>query len=333
MLVDFTPAHPLPTVPPPSGGAITDPADNGNVYNNKLTVDGPNFVGQSLCGGFTAGAGNVTGNTVVVKNAAAIWGDAYIYGGFSAQGNATGNTVILGGNNYYGGYTGMRRHGLVYGGGGNNPSADHTTGNTLRVQGRLNGAYSISNFEKIEFDLTGLLLNGDWQLSLRADGPAFEWSNIKITELDAWLTALAANNINSIAIAPFASGGGVLTLTNYAPTFFNRGDYEVRKRADTTGTGTVNNIYTIFVEANRFQRYTNIVGVAARFAIQTCARLVSTKQTHRAKKAKAVGRLAFVAAQICRSLRQSVAHRFLTHSVYRFGSRCFGKRSLIESHL
>ena len=79
VLVDFTPAHPLPTVPPPSGGAITDPADNGNVYNNKLTVDGPNFVGQSLCGGFTAGAGNVTGNTVVVKNAANIWGDAYIY--------------------------------------------------------------------------------------------------------------------------------------------------------------------------------------------------------------------------------------------------------------
>ena len=253
VLVDFTPAHPLPTVPPPSGGAITDPADNGNVYNNKLTVDGPHFAGQSLCGGFTAGAGNVTGNTVVVKNAAAIWGDAYVYGGFSAQGNATGNTVILGGNNYYGGYTGMRRHGLVYGGGGNNPSADHTTGNTLRVQGRLNGAYSISNFEKIEFDLTGLLLNGDWQLSLREDGPAFEWSNIKITELDDWLTALAANHINSIAIAPFASGGGVLTLTNYAPTFFNRGDYEVRKRADTTGTGTVNNIYTIFVEANRFQ--------------------------------------------------------------------------------
>lgn len=253
MLVDFTPAHPLPTVPPPSGGAITDPANNGNVYNNKLTVDGPNFVGQSLCGGFTAGAGNVTGNTVVVKNAANIWGDAYIYGGFSAQGNATGNTVILGGNNYYGGgYNGLRKYGLVYGGGGNNPGADHTTGNTLRIQGKTNGAYLLANFEKLQFDVDTSLNAGEWMLSLR-NSATFGWNNVKTTGLDAWATALAANNVSTVVRSTLSSSASVTLNNYYGPTLIgNRGNYEFGQRAVTNGTGTVN-IYDILFEGNRFQ--------------------------------------------------------------------------------
>ena len=254
VLVDFTPAHPLPTVPPgaPSGGAITDPADNGNVYNNKLTIDGPNFVGQNPCGGFTAGAGNVTGNTVVVKNAAAIWGAVNIIGGYSAQGNATGNTVLLGGNNA----GGMLGHGYIYGGFGNNAGADYTTGNTLRVQG-VNETRSITRFEKMQFDLDANLSSGSTMLTVYRSGfgyNTFDWSNIKVTGLDAWATALAANHVNTPKLELYNAGldGGV-TMTSYAPTMLrNHGDYEFYQTTNASGTGTVW-VRHILLDGNRFQ--------------------------------------------------------------------------------
>ena len=56
VLVDGTPAHPVPPVPI-AGGAITNPSENGNVYNNTLTIDGINLGGSFVFGGYNGGTG------------------------------------------------------------------------------------------------------------------------------------------------------------------------------------------------------------------------------------------------------------------------------------
>ena len=65
VLVDAT--HPAPT-PTIAGNAHDIPAagDNRNVVGNRLTLDGVSP--YIFYGGYTLGAGNATGNTIVFKN-------------------------------------------------------------------------------------------------------------------------------------------------------------------------------------------------------------------------------------------------------------------------
>ena len=80
---------------------------------------------------------------------------------------------------------------------------------------------------------------------------AFDWSNIKVTGLRDWATALAANNVNTPTLTLYS--GVNLTLNNYAPTIVGtRGDYEFGKKANTAGTGTVS-ASILSVDGNRFQ--------------------------------------------------------------------------------
>jgi len=258
--VDGTPAHPMPTVPV-AGGAITNPSDNGNVYNNTLTIDGTANLGLGgtfVFGGYNAGTGNATGNTVIIKNVTADYGggpytgwDNYIYGGFSAHGNATGNTVILAGNNSSGVYSGMTRNSHLIGGEG---TGDILTNNTLRVQGKVNETYVIRSFEKMQFDLDANLNSGDWMLYVRSTSTfgqqTFDWGNIRVTGVRAWATALAANNVYTPTLTLY--NGTVMTLNNYAPALVGtRRDYEFGKRANTAGTGTVS-ASVLSVDSNRF---------------------------------------------------------------------------------
>ena len=258
--VDGTPAHPMPAVPI-AGGAITNPSDNGNVYNNTLTIDGAANLGlswTSVFGGYNAGTGNATGNTVIIKNVTSDYGggpfygaDNYIYGGASGH-DATNNTVILAGNNSSGGYSGMTRNSHLIGGEG---TGDIVTGNTLRVQGKVNETYAIRSFEKMQFDLDANLNSGDWMLYVRSTSTfgqqTFDWGNIRVTGVRAWATALAANNVYTPTLTLYT--GTSLLLNNYAPALVGTcGDYEFGKQANTAGTGTVS-ANVLSIGTNHFQ--------------------------------------------------------------------------------
>ena len=114
---------------------------------NKLTLDGVSTV-AAVYGGYTqSNTGDATENEVVIKNGAT--NNAFVYGGWSANGNATNNTITLTGT------ASTAWHGNIkyYGGFSNNPSADVRTGNTLRVQSKGHKVHDLFNVEKLQFDL------------------------------------------------------------------------------------------------------------------------------------------------------------------------------------
>ena len=132
--------HPAPS--PAAGNAhdIPGATDNRNVTGNKLTVDAVGTYGISIFGGYTAGTGNATGNTVEFTNGAYVnnAGTKWVYGGWSNQGNATNNTVIFNNAGTLG-----TNYGYFFGGFSNNASADKTTGNTLIIKNKNNQALVI----------------------------------------------------------------------------------------------------------------------------------------------------------------------------------------------
>ena len=213
---------------------------------NKLTIDGGTWNGSATAyGGYTkAEVGDSTENEVIFQGNA---GTGAVYGGWADNGNATGNTVTLSGNSpnsYH--YT------SIYGGGSNNSSADVRSGNTLKVTTVGNGAARIDNFEKMKFVLSANIPDGGTMLTGHyGSGLQFDWSNITVTELRAWATALANANVNTPTLTLYT--GPTLILHNYAPTIVGtRGDYEFGKRANTAGTGTVS-ASVLSLDGNRFQ--------------------------------------------------------------------------------
>ena len=73
---------------------------------------------------------------------------AWTYGGYTAgNGKATNNTITLSGTHASAGSNLQLLGGYSAGGG------DARTGNTLRVTTSNNTAYSIENFEKLRFDI------------------------------------------------------------------------------------------------------------------------------------------------------------------------------------
>ena len=237
--------------PMPATGAVYAGTSTmgSTVTNNTLTIEGQDITYRTFYGGYTAGLGNATNNTVAFKNTFAM-NYVFVTGGASGQGNATGNTILLAGNNSTGNLD-------VTGGSSSNVSADVRTGNRLQVQGKLNGVRAIRNFEKMQFDLDSSVASGDIMLSVDSGHfgtQTFDWSNIKVTGLRAWATALAANNVNTPTLTLYSGPG--LTLNNYAPTIVGtRGDYEFGKRASTgtlSGT-TMTGASVLTVDGNRFQ--------------------------------------------------------------------------------
>ena len=207
--------HPAPT-PVAAGNAhdIPGATDNRNVTGNKLTISGETM-GIPLYGGYTQGAGDATHNEVVFKNGALANGN--VYDGWSANGNATHNTITLSG-------TAATWWNAIYhyGGASGNPSADVTTGNLLKVTTKDNHVYGITNFEKMQFDLSSGIASGDTMLQT-AVGQTFDWGNISVTGAADWA---AANGSGSKRITLYTNG--TLTLNNYNVTGTVSGNYENR---------------------------------------------------------------------------------------------------------
>ena len=240
--------------------------------NNKLTIDGLalNSSSTKYYGGYTQSpTGDSTKNEVVLTNMPLFAGSMaynYVYGGWSNQGNATNNTVTLGGtggNNYYS----MYGETFLYGGFSNNSGADARTGNTLKVIAKDSGARSIQNFEKMKFVLGNGIGSGDTMLYVRwPDGgtQTFDWKNITVTGLSDWVTALNAAGTNDPKLTLYT--GAALTLNNYAPRLIeNAGDYEFGTFATggTLASGTMTNATQIKLAGNKFQNVTSPVVDAA----------------------------------------------------------------------
>ena len=235
--------------------------------NNKLTIDGLalNASSTKYYGGYTQSpTGDSTKNEVVLTNMPLFAGSMaynYVYGGWSNQGNATNNTVTLGGtggNNYYS----MYGETFLYGGFSNNSGADARTGNTLKVIAKDSGARSIQNFEKMKFVLGNGIGSGDTMLYVRwQDGgvQTFDWKNITVTGLSDWVTALNAAGTNDPKLTLYT--GAALTLNNYAPRLIeNAGDYEFGTFANgTLASGTMTNATEIKLAGNKFQNVTSPV--------------------------------------------------------------------------
>ena len=142
----------------PIGNAhdIPGATDNRNVVGNKLTLDG--VAPYQSYGGYTAGTGNATNNTIIYKNFVPLNG--YGYAGYSAGGNATNNIAILTNSPAT---TSL----YLYGGASGNGGADVRTGNELRATTKNNNVARIYNFEKLHFDLDSSINSGDYLLYVR----------------------------------------------------------------------------------------------------------------------------------------------------------------------
>ena len=250
------PLHPVPSAPI-AGGAITDGSD-GNVHTNTLTTGGTEIAGLTLYGGYTNGTGDATGNTVIVnKSMNGMNGSTTLYGGWSEQGKATNNTIIL--NNIGSGVIGPYSHVHLYGGGGTS-STDRISGNTLEIRGNDNGVYSINNFEKLRYRLDSTVNSGSTMFWLATGTKTFDWNDITVTGVSDWMTGSPGPKKLTLFDGYFHYGiynyDAYLTLRNYAPVITTEGDYEIGKRAETNGVGTVT-VQRIYFDAKRFQNSTD----------------------------------------------------------------------------
>ena len=233
------------TMPPLlAGGAITNASDSGNVSGNKFTVDGTQIVqgnyGFSLYGGYTAGAGNATANTITFKNSANAYGN-YVggwhgstgYGGYSTGGDATDNTVVLGGvTNTNSAYM------TFYGGGSGIASAEVRRGNTLRVtslNNRINGFY---NFEKLQFDIDTSMPPFSYMLASNwGSNHAFDWSNITVNKMGDWVQANSVPNAgpdSSKSLTLYT--GAALSFTGTPQHYTNDSGFEYGVQTNSAGT-------------------------------------------------------------------------------------------------
>ncbi len=256
VLVDGTPAHPVPAVPI-AGGAITNAADSGNVYGNKLTLDGTttNFNGY-IYGGYNFGTGDAFQNELILKNGASIGSNYHpgyaAYGGWTQNGNATNNTITLEGNSQLS-YWGTH----MYGGWSNNSSADVKTDNRLRLKAKDNYALSINNFEKLEFELDSAVVAGNTILTVSSQNTVqtFDWNKVKVTNAADWSGTTGLKPIT------LYTGPG-LTLDNYDLSKWKNvtadGKFEYGWRSDVTtatpGTPTtITNAAKIYFDRNQFK--------------------------------------------------------------------------------
>ena len=262
--------HTLPSATGVYSGAIyAGTSTLGNTTKkNVLTVDGLDIGYRTLYGGYTQSvAGDSTGNEVVLKNMPGISSTTNIYAGWSKNGKATGNTITLGGAlgnsggsmytkaHLYGGYSG--KTGAT--------AADHTAGNTLQVTAKDSAAWTINNFEKMKFVLGNGIASGDTMLYVYSENArqTFDWSNIAVTGLSDWVTALNAAGTNDPKLTLYA--GAALTLNNYAPRLIeNAGDYEFGTFANgALAAGTMTGATEIKLAGNKFQHVTSPVVDAA----------------------------------------------------------------------
>ena len=220
-----------------SGGSVTGAGNNGNVYGgylshasatgsatgNIITITGGSM--KNVYGGWTAGTGATTGNTVNL--------------GSAANAVASGTTIT----------------GTIYGG-----SKAVATNNTLNVYDSVT-AGNIANFDQINFKATSSHITvGDTLLTLN-DGNAtnLDWNKLHVDNLDS-LNASATSD----RILTLMHNGSNINFSHYS-TQGTRGrihtnDYE----ADITTDGNSATTQNVYLKGYRFQNNTaNHAGGAA----------------------------------------------------------------------
>ena len=247
--------HPAPT-PVAAGNAhdIPGATDNRNVTGNKLTVNGI-LLGRDVIGGYTFGNGDATGNEVIIENGAGLGNNIEGYGGFSANGNATNNTIILNGT-----HPSMAGFAFLSGGRSGNGAADVTTGNTLQIKNKNNGAWAISNFEKMKFVLDSGIASGDtmltvssnsaWQWGAGTRPQTFDWGNIEVENAATWGTGAGVSKRVTLYT------GAALTLNNYSITsaMHTAGNFEYGLSTNTTTpTASTVSATQIYFDRNQFK--------------------------------------------------------------------------------
>ena len=206
---------------------------SGNATGNNVNISGGSVSG-TVHGGYLSHAsatGDATGNTITITGGT--MGD--VYGGFTAgTGATTGNTVNLGSaaNAVASGTT----IGTIYGG---NKSA--AADNTLNVYDSAT-ARNIANFDKINFKATSTHITvGDTLLTLTTGATNFDWNKLHVDNLDNLNSSATSdriltlmhnsNNINLSNYTPTGTRGRIHT-----------NDYEADIATD-GNSATTQNVY------------------------------------------------------------------------------------------
>ncbi|WP_211204857.1 autotransporter outer membrane beta-barrel domain-containing protein [Selenomonas infelix] len=206
---------------------------SGSATGNNVNISGGSVSG-TVHGGYLSHAsatGDATGNTITITGGTM----ADVYGGFTAgTGATTGNTVNLGSaaNAVASGTT----IGTIYGG---NKSA--ATDNTLNVYDSAT-ARNIANFDKINFKATSTHITvGDTLLTLTTGATNFDWNKLHVDNLDNLNSSATSdriltlmhnsNNINLSNYTPTGTRGRIHT-----------NDYEADIATD-GNSATTQNVY------------------------------------------------------------------------------------------
>ena len=150
-------------------------SDGGSATGNKVNISGGTVgTGGTVYGGYISSAtstGSATGNSVTITGGS--MGD--VYGGFTAgTGKTTGNTVNLGdGEDSLA--AGTTINGTIYGG-----NKTDTTGNTLNVKTNA-AAANIKNFENLAFYVNSSALNAaNPMLTLSSATNNLDWRKLTV---------------------------------------------------------------------------------------------------------------------------------------------------------
>ena len=186
---------------------------SGNATGNKVNISGGTVSG-TVHGGYLSHAsatGDATGNTITITGGT--MGD--VYGGFTAgTGATTGNTVNLG--SAADAVASGTTIGTIYG--GNKAAA---ADNTLNVYDSAT-ARNIANFDKINFKATSTHITvGDTLLTLTTGATNFDWTKLHVDNLDNLNSSATSdriltlmhnsNNINLSNYTPTGTRGRIHT--------------------------------------------------------------------------------------------------------------------------
>ena len=187
------------------GGYIDRSTNADTVANNVLRMAGGRA--GTLYGGYSAGTGSVTKNTVQVTDGT-VTGD--IYAGYAATaGNATSNTLILGKDD---GTYSATIAGEIYG-----SNAATGTGNTLVVQAGNVSVQKVHNFDTFNFILHNNSLMDGTMLKIEQTGGLGGTVNFGNIKADVSKFAIDKSWMGSRSVKLIESTGA-MNFSNYAAT-------------------------------------------------------------------------------------------------------------------
>ena len=219
------------------GGYIGRSNNQGTVQNNRVLMAGG--TAGTLYGGYSAGTGAVTENTVQITGGK-VTGD--VYAGYAATaGQATKNTLILGADN--GSYD-ATIEGKIYGANDTGAGAD----NTLVVQAGNVSVQQVKNFDTFKFVLHNNNLIGKTMLQIKGAGGLGNTIDFKKITVDAKKFNIDPTWMGSHSLRLIQSADGMnfskYSATDLTKTYYPNDPYEAYlhingNESTTTAAGTV----------------------------------------------------------------------------------------------